>query len=750
MRKIASKHNAVEGFEGIAYRGVSRRAFLLSTTGAAVGIAFGSALSMTRAFAQATGVAPNAWMRVGTDGIVTIMSPASEMGQGVKTAMPLLIAEEMDLDWSRVKVEQAPHNPAVFGNPFFNGVMGTGASAQGDMGTGASRTTQEYYVVMRVAGMQARQIMIAAAAGKWGVPASEVTTEPHTAVHKPSGRRMGYGEIAAFAQVPADLPKVTKEQLKPASQFRLIGKDVPRVDVPSKVTGKAEFGIDVRLPGMLYGTVLRAPVQGEQPAKIDDAAAKKIPGVKAIVPLPYGVGVVAENYTAARKAKAALKVEWSKSAKARSYNSGQAMAAFQARARDLDAPGLPFVNNGDAVGALGKAVNTVTAEYACEHVAHACMEPMNATAQVTGDKLEIWAPTQGPSTAAFVISTVLGLFKRENIKVNVTLLGGGFGRRFEPDFAIDAAILAKVMAGPPVKVIWSREDDIQNDQYRPLVAQHLTAGVDAQGNLVALRHRIVSDSITTRALPGLHAALKGLDVIVSDGAALNYDLPNHRVEYLREERGVDVGFWRAIGNGYTKFATETLIDELAAAAGRDPVEYRLAMLSKQPRARAVIEAVAKMANWGKKRPAGRALGLAYSDSFGSHIAEIAEVSVNKKTGKLRVHEVWAAVDCGVAVQPKNVAAQIESSIMYGTSAALMERITFSGGEVKQSNFHDYPVLRMNEAPRVSVKVMPTDNHPTGVGETGLPPVGAAIANAVAALTGKRLRSLPLEAELLKA
>jgi isoquinoline 1-oxidoreductase beta subunit len=342
------------------------------------------------------------------------------------------------------------------------------------------------------------------------------------------------------------------------------------------------------------------------------------------------------------------------------------------------------------------------------------------------------------------------MFKAENIKVNVTLLGGGFGRRFEPDFTIDAAILAKVMAGPPVKVIWSREDDIQNDKYRPLVAQHLSAGVDAKGNLVALRHRIVSESIMARAIPKGFAEFKGLDVVVSEGAEFNYDVPNHLVEYVREDRGVEVGFWRGVGAGYTKFSTETLIDELAAAAGRDPIEYRMGMLSKQPRARAVMEEVARMADWKRKRPAGRALGFAYSDHWNSHTAEIAEVSVNRKTGRIRVHEVWAAIDCGVAVQPKNVAAQIESSIMYGTSHALMERITIKGGEVQQSNFHDYPVLRMNEAPRVTVKVMPTDNPPGGIGETGLPAVSAAIANAVAKLTGKRLRTLPLDQATLKA
>jgi isoquinoline 1-oxidoreductase beta subunit len=739
MTKTVSKHNPVPGFEGIAYQGVSRRAFLLSTTGAAIGIAFGSSLSMTRAFAQGAGVTPNAWMRVAADGTVTIMSPASEMGQGVKTAMPLLVAEEMDLDWSKVKVEQAPYIPKAYGNPLFGG----------GMTTGASRTTRGYYDIMRLAGLQAKLIMMGAAAQKWGVPVSEVTTEPHVVVHKSSGRRMGYGEVASFAQVPAEPPKVSKEMLKPMRQQRLIGKDVPRVDVPDKVVGRAEYGIDVRMAGILYGTVMRAPVQGEKPEKIDDAEAKKVPGVVKIVPMPYGVGVVAETYHAARKARAVLKVEWTKAAKARGYNSGQMLAAYSVRGRNLADGGVEFLKHNDAKAAIAGAAKTVTAEYTSEHVAHACMEPMNATALVEGDKIEVWAPSQ--SGFVMNLALMLGLkYKPENIKTNITLLGGGFGRRVEADYVVDAAILAKAVEGNPVKVIWTREDDIRNDKYRPLTAQHLSAGLDAQGNIVGFRHRIVAESIYARAAPPVFQQAGGKDQPVCEGSEINYAIPNHLVEYLREQRGVDVGFWRAVGPGYTKFAIETFIDEMAAAAGKDPIEYRASLWAKQPRARAVMEEVARMADWKRKRPGGRALGIAYSDAWGAHCAQVAEVSVNRKTGKIRVHEVWCAVDPGVALQPKNIEAQIESAVMYGASHALLERITFSGGEVKQSNFHDYPIMRMNEAPKVTTKVMATDNPPSGMGEVGLPPVGAAIANAVAVITGKRLRSLPLDASLLKA
>ena len=739
MSAIMDKKEPTPGFDGIAYQGISRRAFLLSSAGAALGVMFGAPLtSLSKAFAESAGIDPNAWMHVATDGTVTIMSPASEMGQGVMTAMPLLVAEEMDLDWSKVKVEQAPHNPKAYGNPFFGGIMGTGAS----------RTTQSYYPILRLAGMQARAIMIGAAAQKWGVPASEVTTDPHFAVHRKSGRRLGYGEIAAFATVPAEPPQVTTEQLKPVSQFRLIGKDVPRVDVPSKVTGKAIYGIDVRMPGMLYGAVLRSPVQGEKPEKIDDSRAKKVPGFVKTVPMPYGVGVIAENTWAARKAKSLLKVQWSKSAKARHYTNSSIMTAYAKRARNLnDRSGVDYHKVGDAIAALGNAAKVVTAEYTSEHVAHACMEPMNATALVTSDKLEIWAPTQGPSPTTFVIAQILG-FRPENVNVHVTLLGGGFGRRFELDYSLDAAILAKAMEGKPVKVTWTREDDIQNDKYRPLTAQHLAAGLDAQGRIVALRHRIVGESVMARILPPVFQQVGGKDDIVCEGSEFNYEVPDHLVEYLREQRGVDVGPWRAVAPGYTKFAIETFIDQLAVAAKTDPVEYRLAMLQKQPRAQAVIREVAQMADWTRRRP-GRELGFAYSDHWNAHTAEIAEVSVEGNSGKIRVHEVWAVVDPGVALQPKNVAAQIESSVMYGLSAALHEHITIKNGQVLQSNFHDYPVLRMNEAPIVNVKVMPTDNDPGGIGETGLPCIAAAVANGVARITGKRLRTLPFDTKVLR-
>ncbi len=718
--------------------GVSRREFLLSSGAVTVVVAFGAGAAGS-ALAQSGNLKPNAWVQVGTDGIVTIFSPAAEMGQGVKTAMPLLVAEDMDLDWSKVRILQAPADAKNFGNPLFGG----------GMTAGASRTTRGYYEILRLAGHQGREVMRYNAARRWNVPVTEVSTEPHFAVHAATGRRLSYGDIAAFAEVPADFPKSTPAQLKPPSAFRLVGKDTPRIDIPDKVTGKATYGIDVSLPGMLYASVLRAPVQGEKPGKIDDAEAKKIAGVQSIVTLPYGVGVIADTYWGAYKARQALKVEWSQTARARSYSSDVVLAEYRTRARKLDDAGVEFVKVGDPDAAFRAAHKIIEAEYTSQHVAHVCMEPMNCTAHVTGDKIEIWAPTQSPSFS--MMAAGRAGFPPDKTTVNTTLLGGGFGRRVEQDFISDAVLLAKASPGNPVKVVWTREDDIRNDKYRPLVAQHLTAAMNNKGKVISLRHRIVGESIYARAAPPLFERAGGRDLPVCEGAEhISYGIPSRILNYMREQRGVDAGFWRAIGPGYTKFAIEGMMDELAIAAKQDPVAFRLNQLADQPHAMAVIKAAADMANWSKRRPKGRALGIGYSDAWEAHVAQVAEVSIDRKTGRIRVHDVWCAVDPGLALQPQNVAVQMESAIMYGLSALLGEKVVFDKGVPQASNFHDYPVLRMNEAPRVHVTVMPSGGKPSGVGEVGLPPLAPAVAGAVFRLTGKRLRDLPFDAALLKA
>jgi isoquinoline 1-oxidoreductase subunit beta len=714
----------------------SRRSFLVGAGAFTVSMSFvGPAMSQANTNQTAKSFSPSLWITVGTDGAVTLTSPVSEFGQGVMTSVPLIFAEEMDLDWAQCKVVsavvQASGNAKVLGNPMFGGAMITGAS----------RTTQGYWEPMRMAGAQARAVMIANAAAKWKVPADQVTTVPHACVHAVTGRKLSYGEIAAFATAPTAMPVVDKSQLKKPANFRLIGKDLPRVDGFDKVTGRAKYGIDQRQPGMLYASVLHAPVQGETPVSVDDTAAKAIKGVRNVVRLPYGIAVVADNTWTAFQAKRALKVTWTNTAKARSYSSDKAMPEFVARAKNAADTGVAMGSHGDTENALKSAAKRVEATFTSEHVSHVCLEPMNATAVVRNGKLEVWAPSQSATTAIGVSSSPLGGFKPEDITVHIPLMGGAFGRRIEVDFVLDAVLVAKALPGTPVQVVWSREDDVMRDTVRPMMAQQISAGVDGQGNLIALKHKMVGESIFGRFAPEFLTGSGGKDEPVCEGFEINYGVENRLAQYLREQRGVGVGFWRAVGGGYTKFAIESTIDELARNANKDPLEYRIGLLAKHPRAQTVLREVAAMAKWdGGKAKGNRALGLAYSDVWNSHCAMIVDVSVNGNN--IVVHEIWSAVDCGIALQPGNIARQIEGSAVWGVSAALKEKLTVVNGEFQQSNFHDYPVLRANETPRINVKVMPTDNNPGGVGELGLPPVAPAISNAIASINGKRLRALP--------
>jgi isoquinoline 1-oxidoreductase beta subunit len=712
---------------------LSRRTFFLGSGSLALGLSFGlthSELALAQSQTPASSFSPNSWINIGVDGKVTLMSPAAEMGQGTMTAMPLLLAEEMDLDWSQVTVVQAPSNPKLFGNPRFGG----------GMITGASRTVQGYYEPLRLAGAQARLVIMQAAAQSMGVPMGELRTESSRVIHS-SGRAMTYADIARTAQLPAELPKVDKSMLKPMAQFRLIGKDIPRVDVPAKSSGIAQYGIDQRMPGMLWASVLRAPVQGEIPETVDDAAARAVPGVKHVVRLPYGVAVVADSFFTAKTARDKLKVVWSQKAKARLVYSDQMRVEYVKRAQDLNDKGIDFLKHGDAAARIAGAVKTFSATYTSEMVSHICLEPMNCTARVEGDKIELWAPSQSATFVTGAVSGVAG-FKPENIKVNITLLGGGFGRRVEADYAADAALIAKAIPGTPVQVIWTREDDMVNDKYRPMTGQHLIAGVDANGKIVGLLHRVVSEGIYARVAPPAFKASGGKDSPVLEGAEITYDIGDHNVQFMIEERGIQAGFWRAVGPGYTKFAIESLVDEVARSVGADPLAYRLDMLSKNPRGVTVLKAVAEMSQWGKaKLPKGHALGLAFSDAWNTYCGMVVQVSL--VDGRPQVHKVWAAVDCGHALQPRNVEAQIEGSIIFGMSAALHEQMDFRAGEALQTNLNSYRVLRAHEAPEIMVKVIPTDHPPGGIGEVGLPPVAPAISNAVVTLTGKRLRALPL-------
>lgn len=716
---------------------LSRRSFLVTTGGFGVAVAFGGLTGTVTAAGLAAAAEgnyrPNAWVTIAADGTVSIMSPASEMGQGIMTTLPLLVAEEMDADWNLVRIVQAPSDGETYGNPGFYGIQLTGGS----------ESTRGYYDLLRLIGAQTRKVIVASGADMLNVPAGELTTEPGRVVHARSGRSLDYGYIAAEGAIPEPLPQATDADLKPAEQWRYLGRhDIPRIDVPSKVDGSAIYGIDVQLPDMLYGAVLRAPVQGERPVVFDAAEAKAVAGITHIVPLSYGVGIIGETVEATRRAKDLLNVTWSTLSRTRNYTSSRLLEHYRNVGRDLSHTGVEAFSAGDAEAAIANAERVIEADYMSDLVCHATMEPMNATALVAGDTVEIWAPTQGPTATQGFAAEVIGTTP-DKVKVNVTLLGGGFGRKAEADFIVDAVSLAKEVEGRPVKVIWSREDDIRHDKFRPLESQHIQVGLDADGNIVGWRHRIVADSIFARTNSELFVSAGGHDDVVTEGAHFNYAVPAHRIEYIRQDNGLDIGFWFAVGVGYTRFAIECIIDEIAAARGRDPLQLRLELLPEQPRARKVIETVGRMAEWNRKRD-GRALGLAYSDAFGSHCAQIAEVSLDRATGVIKVHKVWCAVDPGVAIQPRHIEGMMIVGITNGTGHALFEQVNIVNGEVQEGNFDTYRVIRVSEAPDIEVAVVPTAGSPIGgMGQVGLPPVGPAIANAVARLTGGvRLRHYP--------
>jgi isoquinoline 1-oxidoreductase subunit beta len=710
---------------------ISRRSFMIGAGSGAIGLSFGAAGSLlaTQSLAQSASFTPVAWVNIAADNTATIYSPGAEMGQGTMTALPIVIAENMELDWAKCKVVHAPADPKRFGNPKFGG----------GMITGSSRTVVGYYQALRLAGVQGKLVMIDAAAKIWGVPTSEVTASMSMLTHAASSHRLSFGDVAKVAQAPSELPKVDASMLKPMSAFKLVGKDVPRVDLPSKVNGSAVYGIDTRLAGLHYAAVLHAPVQGEKPVTVNDAAAKAVAGVKAVVTLPFGVAVIADSFFTARKARDLLTATWTTTAKGRAYDSDVAMKEFTTRAENLTDAGVTYFSHGDAAKALSAGVRTFKASYTSEHVAQFTMEPMNCTAKVDGDKIELWVPSQ---TVAFVVGGVaaVGGFKPENVKVNITLLGGGYGRRVEAEYAVEAALIAKAMPGVPVQMIWTREDDMLRSKPRPLTAQHVIASVDAQGKITGFQHRVVSETIYGRVLPPAFKAAGNKDAPVMEGADGVYAIPGHLVQQCLEDRGIACSFWRGVGPGYLKFAIETMIDEIATSTQQDPMKVRMDLTQKSPRAQAVINEVAKMADYGRARSNGRALGLAFSDTWSTFIAMVVEVSMFQ--GKPTVHQIWAAVDCGHALTPKNIETQIEGSALFALSAAMGEKLTYKAGQPQQQNLGAYQLLRSAQVPLVTVKVMPTDNEPGGIGEVGLPPVAPAIANAIAKLTGKRIRSLP--------
>ncbi len=714
--------------------GVSRRGFVTGAAGLSFAFTMAPWISdKSGAVLAASGRAPvNAWVTIGGDNSITLMSPAVEMGQGVMTSLPMIIAEELDADWSKVRIEQSPPNHKIYGNPGFGGFLITVAS----------RSTKGYWDKLRLVGAQARRVLLDAAAARWGVPVSELTTGPSVVMHAKSGRKMSYGEIASFAEMPKSPPVVTKADLKKTSEFRILGQNIPRVDVPSKVTGEAQFGMDVQVPGMLYAAVLRAPAEGNGPATVKDDAARKVAGVTDIVKLPYGVAVIGKTVEATRAGKEALQVGWSKPKDA-SYDSGKAMTGFGKIAEDGARMGIPYVKKGDAVAANKAAARTVARDFAADYTYHAQMEPMNATAWIHDGIVEVWAGSQAQSGSTLAAAKAAKM-KPQQVRYHQQLLGGGFGRRAQTEYVTDAVLLAKA-TGRPVKVIWSREDDVQFGKLRPQVAQRIEAGIDAGGRITGWRHRVVGESVLAYTSPGRLKKAGGKDALTMAGVEHVYGIPNQLAEHVVEGAATRLAAWRAIGAGYTVFAVEAFIDDLARDLGKDAVALRMELLSGNARAQNVIREVVAMSDYKKKRN-GTALGLSFGEVVGTFTAAVAEVSLDGKTGKIRVHNYWNSVDPGIALQPQNIEAQAESNIIYGIGQCLKERITIESGVVQQSNFHDYEVMRMGDVPEIFTKVISSDNRPTGIGEYALPLTGGAVSNAVMALTGKRLNHMPFTPE----
>jgi isoquinoline 1-oxidoreductase subunit beta len=708
--------------------GMSRRTFLRAGAATGGGLLLSLALPALGAVATEGSFEPNAFIRIGPEGPVTLVMPYVEMGQGTYTSIPMLIAEELEIELSQVRLEHAPPDEKLYANPLL-----------GVQATGNSNAIRASWQPLRRAGATARTMLIAAAAGVWKVDPASCRAEAGEVIHIASGRRLRYGGLAADA---AKLPLPENVKLKQPGEFKLIGTPAGRLDTPQKINGTAVYGIDVKLPGMKIATLAQSPVFGGRLKSVDDTKAKAVLGVRQIVRLDDAVAVVADHMGAAKKGLAALDIQWDEGA--------NATLATADIARDLQAalatPGAVAEKIGDVDGAIASAATKLDAAYEVPFLAHAAMEPMNCTVHVREGSCEVWVGTQALARAQAAAAKAAGL-PIDKVVLHNHLIGGGFGRRLEIDGVTRAVQIAKQVDGP-VKVIWTREEDIQHDMYRPYWADRLSAGLDEKGMPVAWKHRFAGSSIIARWLPP--AFNNGLDPDTTEGAInLPYSLPNMLVQYVRKEpQGIPTAFWRSVGPSHNVFVTESFMDELAAAAKRDPVDYRRALLDKAPRAKAVLDLAAEKAGWGQSLPDRAARGVSLQHVFATYMAQVAEVEVSK-AGDVRVRRVTCAVDCGIAVNPDTIRAQIQSAVMFGISAALYGEITLKNGRVEQSNFDSYQVVRMNEAPIVDVHIVKSTEPPGGMGEAGTSAVVPAVSNAIFAATGKRLRKLPIDTALLK-
>lgn len=701
---------------------LDRRRFLKVASAGVFGTGLILAMSWDeRFFVNAAGAGsskefqPNAWLKIGTDGSVIVYTVESEMGQGPYTLMPMILAEELEVDWQDVRVEHAPLKPVY-----------------GYQSTGGSSSIRKGWATLRSAGAAAREMLVSAAAQQWNVAHEECYASQSRIVHKRTNNILGFGELALAA---AALPIPGKVRLKSPDEYRVLGTAVPRLDIPQKVNGNAQFGIDVDLPDMLFATTVHCPVLGGRPESVDDRQTKKIPGVQAVFAIDNAVAVVAEDTWAAMKGANALDIEWNEGPNRR-LDSKKIRAQLQAAAR---AGGMVTTRHGNVSRVL-KTGNTIRASYDLPFQAHAPMEPMNCTAWITDGRCTVWAPTQSPSAAHGVaaryglskltkykdkVARRLTREKLEAVEVNSTLLGGGFGRRLEQDYVAEAVQIAKAV-GKPVKLTWAREEDIQHDFYHPYTFHLMEGSVDASGKPSAWWHRMAG--------------------VGDPGAAdLPYAIPNVRIEVTGVDIDVPTGPWRSVSHHYYAFAKETFFDELARLGNQDPLELRLALL-RDPRLRGVLELAADKAGWGKTRPDNQFLGLAVHHSFGSYVAEAVEIAMDGKD-RLRVPRVVVAIDCGIVINPDIVAAQMESSVVFALSAALKGAIALENGRVQQSNYHDFTILRLDEMPKVETYMVKSTESPEGIGEPGVPPLAPALANALFAATGKPIRSLPIDKKI---
>ena len=707
----------------------SRRKFLASSAATAGALVIGFYVpAANRAFAQDAAqpkpvYPPNAFLRIGKDNSVTILVKHLEFGQGVLTSLPMLVAEELECDWSMVRAELAPAAP-VYAHTVFGMQM-----------TGGSSSVSNSWDQMRTVGAQARTMLVTAAANQWKVKPSECRAE-NGYVIGPSGQKLAYGQLTEAANKLALPPNVA---LKDPKDFKVIGKPTRRIDAADKVNGKAQFGIDMKLPNLHTAVILHPPVMGSRPAKLNADKVRAIPGITHVVQMRSGVAVVAKNFWAAKVGRDALVVEWESDPAWLKVSSDSLRQEYLALAKT---PGA-VSKKADNPEAMKTAAKTVVAEYEVPFLAHAPMEPLNCTVNYKGDSAEIWVGSQFQTVDQMAAAKMLEL-KPEQVKLNTLMAGGGFGRRANPasDYIVEAAAIAKEVK-VPVKVVWTREDDIKGGYYRPMYVHRVEAGLDANGNIVGWNHTVVGQSIISGTAFEPMMVKGGVDSTSVEGVSdTPYDIPNMNVMLHSPSSHITSLWWRSVGNTHTAFVMETMIDEIAAASNKDPLEMRRTLLAKKPRVLRTLNLAAEKAGWGGAVPAGRARGIAVHESFNTVCAQVAEVSIEK--GQVKVHRVVAAIDCGLAVNPMTIEAQVQSAIAFGLSPTLHSAITVKDGKIEQSNFHDYVVLRESEMPVVEVHIVPSTERPTGVGEPGTPPIAPAVANAVFKLTGKRVRALPIK------